>query len=123
MSQVLRIDESNKLIGYLNDHQREKLRSCLMFVGKNTHGQERFTSPLFPLTIVMDKHKAWQCPWFEGSLYLQCDSWTDYSYPKIPDDTISHARKTITRINAILAFDCKLTYQLRIFDSAIKASH
>lgn len=132
MSQVLFIDESNKannLVGYLNKHHVEKLLSSSLFhieKGKEEEGEKGYTilsSPLLPLGVVIDKvqRSPWRSAWYCGRLYLPVEN-PNYpnfipatSNPMIPNDAISLIRETITQFNAILAFDCTLSYKLRLF--------
>lgn len=131
MSQVLYIDESCNVVGHLNNHHVEKLLSSSSSFhiekGRAEQGERGciiFSSPFLPLDVVIDKRHwgFWERAWHRGRLYLQTTNKKYSLCPTIPNNVICLARETIAQLNAILAFDCTLSYKLRIFDTEIKST-
>lgn len=115
MSQVLHIDEANNLVGYLNDRHVEKVS----FLFTHEIRYARTTLSYFPIAVVIGG--GWGQAWIGEQLFVQITN-TPYICPQIPNHAISLVRETIAQINAILAFDCKLSYKLRIFDTEIQST-
>lgn len=124
MSQVLYIDASNKLVGYLDDHHVERLLSTLFHQEEQVTGYTKISSQLFPLAVVIEEDGAenvgeWQNVLYCGKLYLLTANIKYSVCSAIPNDMQSLVQQTITQINAILALDRHLACKLRIFCAEI----
>lgn len=126
MSRILSIDEFNGLVGYLDRCHVEKLTFALSNEKIGMCSNVVFWSTLIPLPIVIDRDEyyrgPWQIPyccgkppWCKGKLYLHISD-IQYSFGHtIPSDApLLLVRQTIDQLNAILAFDCTLSYKLRM---------
>ena len=124
MSRILSIDEFNGLVGYLDRCHVEKLTFALSNEKMGWCTELKFWSTLIPLTIVIDRDEAqrgpWPLPWCGGNLYLHISDIRYSIEHTIPSDAkLLLVRQTIDQLNAILAFDCTLSYKLRMLCAEI----